>query len=225
MRAERYVTPEFIDAKTEEWLRHIRERVRPRPELVVKPEDCALVIIDMIRHFAAPSGRAYLPATQAVIPRIRALLDLWRSFGAPVIFTRHCHMDNGDLGMLGRFFTDHVRCSEEDSRLIDELSPMEGEPVIRKDTYDSFHSTELEEHLRSRGVKQVLVTGVLTQLCCETTARQAFVRGFEVHMAADAMATATEELHLGSLLGAASGFAAVWGAREILEMHGARHND
>lgn len=225
MRAKPYVKPESIDAKTEEWLRRVRGSVRPRPELVLEPGKCVLLVIDMIRHFAHPSGRAYLPATEAVIPRIGALLNLWRTMGAPVVFTRHCHMDDGDLGMLGRFFTDHVRCSEEDSQLIGELSPIEDEPVVRKETYDSFHQTGLEDHLRSLGVEQVLITGVLTQLCCETTAREAFVRGFEVHMAADAMATATEELHLGSLLGAASGFAVVWSVGEILGMNGTNRND
>ncbi len=224
MRAERYVVPGTIQAKSDEWLGHIRGIVRPRSDLILKPEKCALLIIDMVRYFAHPGGRGYLPASDAVTPRIAALLHLWRSLGGLVIFTRHCHMNADDLGMLGKFYTDHINCDERDSHLIGELSPLKDERVFRKDTYDSFYGTGLEEYLRASGIEQVLVTGVLTQLCCETAARSAFVRGFEVYLAADAMATTTEELHLGSLLGLASGFAVIGDTAEILEKNSGRQD-
>jgi len=139
-----------------------------------------------------------------------------------VVFTRHCHLKGTDLGMLGKFFTDHIDCDEKDSYLVSELSPANDEMVFRKDTYDSFYNTGLKEHLRASGIEQVLVTGVLTHLCCETTARSAFVRGFEVYLAADALAATTEELHIGSLLGLAAGFAVIGDTAEILEKNSDR---
>lgn len=216
MRSEPYVTPENIDRMTAKWLAEVAATSRPRPWLRIDPPRCALIVTDMQRYFASSRGRAYLPATEAVIPGLAALLGRWRSLGAPVAFTRHCHGESDDLGMLGRFFTDHIRCGEEDSLIIPELSPAPGEPVVLKNTYDAFHGTDLEGLLRSRGASQVLVTGVLTQLCCETTAREAFVRGFEVYIAADATATGTEALHAGSLAGLASGVAVVTDVASIL---------
>lgn len=216
MRSEPYLTRENIDRITATWLAGIAATSRPRPWLRIDPPRCAILVMDMQRHFASPGGRAYLPATEAVIPRLATLLGYWRGLGAPVAFTRHCHAGPGDLGMLGRFFTDHIRCGEEDSLIVPELSPAPGEPVFVKTTYDAFHGTGLEEHLRRVGAGQVLVTGVLAQLCCETTARAAFVRGFEVYVAADAVATGSEELHLGSLKGLASGVAVVTDAASIL---------
>ncbi len=67
--------------------------------------------------------------------------------------------------------------------------------------------TSLEQELRSRGVEQVVVTGVMTHLCCETTARTAFVRGFEVFFCVDGTATYTEAFQRASLLNLAHGFA------------------
>lgn len=75
----------------------------------------------------------------------------------------------------------------------------EHEPLIRKTTYDAFYKTQLEELLRARGANAVVIAGVLTHLCCETTARAAFVRDFEVYVLVDATATYTEELHLAAL--------------------------
>lgn len=191
--------------------------MHPRWDLVLRPDKCALLVVDMLRYFADPGGRVYLPSTRAVIPAIRKLLHHWRDLGGTVVFTQHCHQGPEDLGMLGKFFGDYISCGEEDSKIIEELSPVEGEKVIRKNTYDSFYGTGLEEYLESRSAEQVLITGVLTQMCCETTARSAFVRGFEVHVAADALTTSSERLHVNSLLGMATCCAVITRSSRILE--------
>ncbi len=94
---------------------------------------------------------------------------------------------------------------------------MADEFVLRKTTYDAFLGTDLEAILRSRKIDQVLVTGVLTHMCCETTARSAFCRGFQVHVAADATAASNEERHIGSLLAMADSVAIVESTGEILK--------
>ena len=88
--------------------------------------------------------------------------------------------------------------------------------MLGKETYDAFIGTELESLLGERGLDQVLVTGVLTHMCCETTARSAFCRGFEVYVAADATATSSEERHLGSLLSMADAVAVITSTEEVL---------
>ncbi len=133
-------------------------------------------------------------------------------------FTRHCHRPDDDGGMLGRFWSSVIRCSDPDSGLV--FEPLPGEAVIRKTTYDSFYGTGLEAILRTGTVSQVLITGVLTHLCCETTARSAFVRGFEVYAAVDAMASSSEELHLGSLLSMADGIGVMMDTAGILRICG-----
>lgn len=215
MYTEPFVTPDNIDDKLSEWLARIERYTHPRPNLKLKHEKCALVIVDMLHYFASPEGRVYLPSTDAIIPRITRLLEYWRTVGGTVVFTRHCHSVTEDLGMLGSFFSDYIRCGKKESEIISELSPLPGEKVIRKNTYDAFFNTDLDEFLRSKSVEQVLVTGVLTQMCCETTARSAFVRGYEVYIPANALTTSSEELHIGSLMNLASGFAVITDADTV----------
>ncbi len=215
MYTEPFVTPDNIDEKLSEWLALIERYTHPRPHLVLKPEKCALLVVDMLHYFADPGGRVYLPSTVAIIPRIARLLKHWRMIGGTVFYTQHCHSSSEDLGMLGKFFSDYIRCGKKESEIIPELSPLPGEKIFRKNTYDAFYNTDLDEFLADRSVEQVLVTGVLTQMCCETTARSAFVRGYEVYIPADAQTTSSEELHLGSLLNLASGFAVITGTSSI----------
>ncbi len=209
MYTEPFVTPDNIDDKLSEWLVLLDRYTHPRPHLVLKPAKCALIVVDMLHYFADPGGRVYLPSTRAIIPRITLLLKHWRMMGGTVVFTRHCHLGPEDLGMLGKFFSDYIRCGKKESEIIPELSPLPGEKIIRKNTYDAFYNTDLDEFLESRSAEQVLVTGVLTQMCCETTARSAFVRGYEVYIPADAQTTSSEVLHIGSLVNLASGFAVI----------------
>lgn len=79
--------------------------------------------------------------------------------------------------------------------------------VVEKNTYSAFRGTGLEERLVEMGVEEVIVTGVMTNLCCETTAREAFVRGFRVFFSTDATATSAVELHEATLMNMAYGFA------------------
>jgi nicotinamidase-related amidase len=132
-----------------------------------------------------------------------------------VVFTRHGHLGPQDLGMLGRFFSDYIRADEPEAAIVDALAPRPGEDVFRKTTYDAFLGTGLEEVLRGAGVTQVLVTGVLTHMCVETTSRSAFCRGFEVYVPVDAVASSDEEHHLASLLNMADAVAIVTSVEEV----------
>ena len=124
--------------------------------------------------------------------------------------------------MLGRFFSDYLREDEADAEILDELAPRDDEVVIRKKTYDAFLDTPLEAELRRRGVRQVVIAGVLTHMCCETTARTAFCRGFEVYLPVDGSASRSEALHLGSLTALSDAAAVPTSTEEVLELCGAR---
>ena len=216
MRTEAYVTLESLTARTEAWLARVRAAVAPRPHLVLHPERCALLVIDMLHYFADPAGRSFLPSAAAIVPRIAGLLQAWRGFGGQVIFTQHAHRGPEDLGMLGKFFGDYIHAGRPEAEILPTLAPIRGELCLRKTTYDGFLHTPLERALRAAASEQVLVTGVLTHMCCETTARAAFCRGFEVFVAADATATTSEERHIHSLLAMADAVAIVCSSQEVL---------
>ena len=120
--------------------------------------------------------------------------------------------------MLGRFFGDHIEEADPDSQIIDSLSPGALEPVFEKTTYDAFLGTGLEDALRDLEVEQVVISGVLTHMCCETTARAAFCRGFEVYLPVDALASTTEQRHLCSLSNLADAVAIPLSTAEVIEL-------
>jgi nicotinamidase-related amidase len=197
----------------------LAQQASRRPHLSLVPRKCALLVVDAIRCFLDPAGQAWLPAYEPVLPNIERLLECWRGFGGTVVFTRHCHRPDDDGGMLGRFYSSIIRCGDPGSDLV--FDPLPGEHVVRKTSYDSFYGTLLEPLLRESGVSQVLVSGVLTHLCCETTARSAFVRGFQVYAAVDAMASRSPELHAGSLLAMADGFGVMMSTETVAGICGA----
>jgi nicotinamidase-related amidase len=215
LRTTDYIGEEII-AKTASWLSVIRGSVAQRPHLVLNPPRAALLVIDMQRYFAHQSGRCFLGASKAAVLRIKLLLDTWRQRGGLTIFTRHSHTGLNDLGMLGRFFSDYIKEGDKSAEIIEALSPEPHEIVIRKNTYDAFLNTPLESLLHDHGIEQVVICGVLTHMCVETTARSAFCRGFEVYIPADGTASSREDLHVNSLLAAADSFAIVTSVDEVI---------
>jgi isochorismate hydrolase len=88
--------------------------------------------------------------------------------------------------------------------------------ILPKTQYDAFYGTSLEAELRRYAVDQVVISGVMTHLCCETTARAAFVRGFQVFFLVDGTATYNQDFHRASLLNLSHGFATLSLVSEIL---------
>ncbi|MEM4293263.1 MAG: isochorismatase family protein [Thermoplasmata archaeon] len=170
-------------------------------------ENAVLIVIDLQRYFTHPDSHAFVPSSGVVIENINKIIPSFRT----VVYTRH--IDREDSGMLkwwGRGLFEGDNLSGIDPRI-----KVEG-MVVSKSTYSAFYKTELESFLERHLVKRVYITGLLTNLCCETTARDAFVRGYEVFFVADATATYTEELHLATLLNLSHGFAYIVSTDEVM---------
>lgn len=210
---EIYLTQENKEVKLEQWKNTIKNYTYPRPQLKLKHQNMAIMIIDMQNYFANSDGRSYLPATKTIIPNLKELAALARKSGVPLLYTRHGHSDNLDLGMLGKFWGDYIKYGEWDWNIIEELAPSKNDKIFDKTRYDAFYNTGLEEVLNSdfyginRSITQLVITGVMTHLCCETTARSAFVRDFEVYFTIDGTASSCEQLHLSTLINLSNGFA------------------
>ena len=119
--------------------------------------------------------------------------------------------------MLGEWWGDLITEGTADHGLLRETGFTEGDPVIAKKRYNAFAGTDLADRLRERGVRDLAISGVMTNLCVETTTRDAFVRDFQVRVLMDATATATEDMHLATLLNLAYGFAYLQTAAEWTE--------
>jgi nicotinamidase-related amidase len=167
-------------------------------EFELIPSHCALVIIDMQRDFLEPGGFGEMLGNDVTqlrrtIEPNRKLLDAWRRAGLQVIHTREGHRPDltdlppakkirgrsatciGDAGPMGRIL---VR-GEIGHDIIPELYPLSSEPVIDKPGKGAFFATDLQAILQHRGITQLVVTGVTTEVCVNTTVREANDRGYD----------------------------------------------
>jgi nicotinamidase-related amidase len=164
----------------------------------LSPGHCALLIIDMQRDFLEPGGFGAalgndVGMLRRAIEPTRRVLAAARERRIPVIHTREGHRPDladlppakrdrgrlatriGDLGPMGRIL---VR-GEAGHDIIPELAPVAGEPVVDKPGKGAFYATDLEAMLRNRGIAQLIVCGVTTEVCVNTTVREANDRGFD----------------------------------------------
>lgn len=176
-----------------------------RPYPYVLPERApALVIIDMQRDFIEPGGFGAalgndVGRLQACVPVIARLLATARRLGLPVIHTREAHRPDlsdcptskrlrgdcrlriGDVGPMGRLLVD----GEPGNAIIEALKPVAGEIEIVKPGKGAFYATPLQEILEQLGVTHLLFTGVTTEVCVQTTMREANDRGYECLLVED----------------------------------------
>jgi nicotinamidase-related amidase len=169
------------------------------------PGRVALVVIDMQRDFVEPGGFGEALGNDvsrlgAIVPTVGALIGLFRRKGWPVVHTRESHMPDlsdcppakrnrgdapqriGDPGPMGRLL---IR-GEPGNQILDALAPIPGETVIDKPGKGAFYATELGSILKNRGIAQLVLAGVTTEVCVQTTMREANDRGYECLLVEDA---------------------------------------
>lgn len=167
-------------------------------------QHCALVIIDMQRDFLEPGGFGDALGNdvlrlQAIVPALKTLLTACRAQGMTIVHTIECHRPDlsdcppaklkrgegslkiGDRGGMGRILI----AGEPGNGIIDDLAPLPGEIVLEKPGKGAFCRTPFEALLQERGITHLLLTGVTTEVCVQTTMREANDRGYECLLVED----------------------------------------
>lgn len=168
-------------------------------------EKIALVVIDMQRDFVEPGGFGAslgnnVELLQKIVPTVRYLIDGFRSAGLTIVHTRECHKPDlsdcppakrergnpalriGDHGPMGRILVS----GEPGAEIVPELAPLPGELVIDKPGKGAFYATPLSEWLEERGISHLVFAGVTTEVCVQTSMREANDRGYHCLLAEDA---------------------------------------
>jgi isochorismate hydrolase len=162
-------------------------------------EKAAMLVIDMQHYFHG--------LVAPILDKVLCLIDTCRSVQVKILFTRHgVHDPENDGGMLTTWWDDLILYGSKDWELNRELKPNSSDLIIDKNRYSAFQGTDLDDWLRKNGMEDLIISGVMTNLCCETTARDAFGHDYRVFFVADATATINEELHLATLKNLAYGF-------------------
>ena len=213
---EHYVTEGTLAAKAEQWL----ERIAPfNPHRMdMHPDKAALLVVDMQRFFLEPASPTFTCGGLAILPTVERLIAAFRQAGRPVIFTRHVHHPQRlDAGIMEWWWEGMCLEGSPESEVHPRIAPLAHEKQVLKHRYSAFYNTDLETVLRCLGVEELVVSGIMTNLCCESTARDAYYRDLRVFFLADGTGSITEELHCASLLNLAFGFAQVTTADWALE--------
>jgi isochorismate hydrolase len=185
-------------------------------KITFKPMKSALLVIDMQNYFCDPISHAYFKDATSIIPNILQITTIYRRNHLPIIFTRYALLRNEPPGAMSRWWKDILYDDNEMSNIIDLLHPLKNEMVIRKTQYSAFYETNLDQFLKKLGVTNILITGVLTHLCCETTARDAFMRNYDVFFVSDGTGSNKKNLHNATLRTLSDGFATLVTTDEVI---------
>lgn len=177
-------------------------------EFALRAKKPALVIIDMQRDFLEPGGFGAalgnnVDLAAACIPYVELLLDAARKLKLPIIHTRECHKADlsdcppykrergsaalriGDVGPMGRILID----GEPGNAIIPSLAPLPGELELTKPGKGAFYNTSLQEYLVLQGIEDLIFAGVTTEVCVQTTMREANDRGYRCLLVQEATAS------------------------------------
>ena len=211
-----YVTAQTIAARAAEWLTTIQPFNQHAMQL--RKESSALLVIDMQEFFLDPQSPSFTCGGLAILPVLRRLIAGFREAGRPVIYTKHVHHpDNLDSGIMGWWWEGMCIEGSPGSEIHRDLAPLPSDKVVLKHRYSAFYNTDLETILRCLRIEDLVITGIMTNMCCESTARDAYFRDYRVFFLADGTGSINEEMQLASLLNLAFGFAHVTIADRIIE--------
>lgn len=202
------------------------------------PGTTALLVVDVQNDFCAPGGYMHreghrLDMVKQMVPRLKSLVGRARSAGVRTIFFQANYATDANW-YLSPAWLDRARRSNPAGGHIDYAVCKEGEwgfelydgiagltstndIIMKKHRYSGFVGTELDLILRSRGIRTVVVTGVATNVCVESTARDAFMRDYYVILADDCCATYSEEEHRATLHNIATYFGEVVSSVDVIE--------
>jgi nicotinamidase-related amidase len=201
-----YVTQETLSSKTREWLAHIAPFNTHAMQL--NKESAALLVVDMQQFFLDPASPTFTCGGPPIISNIEKVIRAFREAGRPVIFTKHVHHpDHLDAGIMGWWWEGMCVEGSPESEIPSQIAPLPNEKVILKHRYSAFYNTDLETILRVLKVEDLVIIGIMTNMCVESTTRDAYYRDYRVFLLADATGSVTEEMHLASLLNLSFGFA------------------
>ena len=167
------------------------------PDFPLVPATTALINVDMQRCFVEGSPLSS-PDGPALVSRLNRLISTCRATGAVVAHTRvWMARDGSNLGVMAElvppFIVDLYTEGSPTAELHPALDVAPSDLIVNKTRYGAFHGTDLAEQLRSRGIETVIISGIATNICCETTAREAAQHDFRVVFLSDG--TATKEMN------------------------------
>ena len=218
-----YTMPDWVESRL------LRGRGRRFAHCAIDPVRSALAVVDMQNHFVAPGFPAEVPAARDIVSNINRMAGAMRDAGATVVW-----IQTTATGALEHWANHHrfdmaperararLASLAEDApgfRLYPGLATADADLYVKKVKYSALiaGSSELDAQLKRRGIESLLIAGTATNVCCESTARDAMMLDYRVIVLSDATAASTAEEHVGALNSLACFFADVMTVEEALQ--------
>jgi len=226
------------------WREKLSWTSEPAPSLDLDEDTTALLIIDMqmfctpdsdrgrhMRNHAPEIADAFFAQVRdVVIPNQACLLEFWRSHGLRVVYTttgtflpdgtdatpRRQRRDAARLAAMG--MTEHMHPGSADYKIVDAVRPQPGEIVIAKNSAGAFNSSPIDQILRNMGITGLVIGGLITEACVESTAREAADRGYDCILLEDGCASdLSQDIHEATLFNFARTFGEVRSTQQVLD--------
>ena len=202
----------------------------------VNPAHCALIVIDIQNDFCAPGGTVDREGgdtsrVREMLPTLQSLIEAARKVGVLVIFVRNAYsteenwylsdvwLEQASRRRNGEALTKWDSCAPGSwqADFYDPIRPLPSEPIVTKHRYNAFHQTDLDLILRGHGIRTIITSGISSNICVESTARDGFMRDYYVVFPSDATAAYTEQAHAATLRVINSHFGEVVPTAQIAE--------
>jgi bifunctional isochorismate lyase / aryl carrier protein len=182
------------------------------------PSDSALLIMDMQDYFISKKSHAYIPEAENIISNINSLINLFRKNNSLIIFTQHYNNETKIDSMQINWWRSILKLDDPFALICEKLN-YDNDFVVKKENYNAFKDTELQIILTKKKIKQIVITGVMTHLCCDTTARDAFMNNFVVYFIVDSTATYNLQMHFSSITNLSHGFVIPYTTSEYMNRY------
>lgn len=182
---------------------------RHNDDAMLDPAKTAVIVIDMINEFCKPGGRMVLPGYETLMPQQKALVAAARANGVPVIWVVDSHRKNmrRDREWVKR--TPHGIENTWATQVIDDLEPQDDDITVIKHRYSAFFQTDLDLVLKDMLIEQIVVFGVVTNICVRSTVHDGFFLGYDIVVPHDACAATGPREHVSTLYDIATHFGTV----------------
>jgi ureidoacrylate peracid hydrolase len=180
----------------------------------------ALLVIDVQNDFVEREAILEIKAIRENIGKLKKFIDFMRMNGAYVIYTRHCfdpRKNPVEAKLFPELKSEGLRKGSRGWQIHGSVKPCMNDAVIDKSRYDAFYKTNLDAILKSKNIRTLVIAGTMTEVCCESTARSAMFRDYNVIFCSDLNFTSDSGMHKRTLSVIRSNFGEVVSSEEIMK--------
>lgn len=199
---------------------------RPADHWKITPKNTALIVVDMQNIWVHPRGSRYLPMSEDIVPKIKEVLGFCHDQKIPVIYLHTTkRKDLADVGVFADIKPQTHDAGDEWSNfegtpgaeIYEPVQPMADDILVKKFRYSGFYGTQLENLLRALGRDTIAITGVATNVCCDSTARDGAMRDFKVVFLSDCNGSFSVEEQTATLRNFEKHFGVVMDSRALMD--------